>query len=409
MMYVPSSPPTVEVHIDARSQFVALGVGVIVGRCGSRSHVRALTPPDLTHIGREWVVVPQSGGGINLTISQQYYDWFAHYDRHLPRNAFFTISPTLGLVSAPDLLLRGEVLAWVGRDGSETNRRRGEGPRFAVVAERNDGTLVIRDWNRDDWNTEEGEAIPLRLFERVKCNSKWIVGFDERSGVLTLRNLERLLVGSNQQNLLPVRIKMQRVVTLCFVDDNKLAVLEGTGDMWSMLSPMPCYRVTVVDLHKSYSSGSCCSVLQTGVKIPLPSSMWLSGRGHLYVCGTGSDRARCIENVTTGQMIPIVPSHGSHCDEILPLEQSRFAVVTYGCPSPVYDLTLGPRCMEESVGSVCVYSDAVVRQGIMVSAVSLRQVDVSHIATGVTIFSIHGTDDNHITIYGSSPKQSDLV
>ncbi|KAH3761042.1 ADPribosylation factor subfamily protein [Pelomyxa schiedti] len=74
----------------ARQQFVALGVGVIVGRCGRSSPVSALTPSSLSIIGRDWVVFPARRVVLNVrnTINLPYY-------------IKFSVSPTLGLVDPP--------------------------------------------------------------------------------------------------------------------------------------------------------------------------------------------------------------------------------------------------------------------------------------------------------------------
>ncbi|KAH3743308.1 hypothetical protein Pelo_15301 [Pelomyxa schiedti] len=99
----------------ARSQFIALGVGVIVGRCGRSSSVTTLTPSSLSHIGREWVVFPARHVVIGAAVD------FAQSGTK-PRGLLrFSVSPTLGVVGEPATIDIGEFggvgndfLGWVG-------------------------------------------------------------------------------------------------------------------------------------------------------------------------------------------------------------------------------------------------------------------------------------------------------
>ncbi|KAH3743303.1 hypothetical protein Pelo_15296 [Pelomyxa schiedti] len=77
----------------ALAQFIALGVGVIVGRCGRASPASVLAPSSLSIVGQNWVVVPARPVVVELTFK-------------ITKTCIitFSISPTLGLVDKPTLL-----------------------------------------------------------------------------------------------------------------------------------------------------------------------------------------------------------------------------------------------------------------------------------------------------------------
>ncbi|KAH3732642.1 hypothetical protein Pelo_16533 [Pelomyxa schiedti] len=115
-----------ECQLDARDQFVALGVGVIVGRCGGRggAAASALTPSSLAILGRDWIVFPARVVVVAL-LPTSGGDCAA-------RHVKISTSPTLGLVCHPTILSFGPNISvrifyhWVGP-------RSCCGDRFALV------------------------------------------------------------------------------------------------------------------------------------------------------------------------------------------------------------------------------------------------------------------------------------
>ncbi|KAH3758868.1 hypothetical protein Pelo_9307 [Pelomyxa schiedti] len=119
----------------ARGQFIALSVGVIVGRCGCGAPVSALTPSLLSLIGQEWVVVPARNLVVGLVD--------AHHTHNFVK---FSVSPTLGLVGHPKALvvdLLGDTQAcrfhgWVTITHRNTNSKSTEedADRYGIVESR---------------------------------------------------------------------------------------------------------------------------------------------------------------------------------------------------------------------------------------------------------------------------------
>ncbi|KAH3762136.1 hypothetical protein Pelo_6025 [Pelomyxa schiedti] len=144
----------------ARSQFIALGAAVIVGRCGHNNSTvvpaSTLTPPVLSLIGREWVVFPAKRIAIDLTSAAGVGgDGGGTDDDDHHELITLSVSPTLGLVDAPRVahigsLATNEFCGWVGPAhsddtqprtqllsvGSESGAHCGRGERFALVRER---------------------------------------------------------------------------------------------------------------------------------------------------------------------------------------------------------------------------------------------------------------------------------
>ncbi|KAH3743299.1 hypothetical protein Pelo_15292 [Pelomyxa schiedti] len=145
----------------ARSQFIALGAAVIVGRRGHNNSTvvpaSTLTPPVLSLIGREWVVFPAKRIAIDLTsaagVGGDGGGGTDDDDHH--ELITLSVSPTLGLVDAPRVahvgsLATNEFCGWVGPAhsddtqprtqllsvGSESGDHCGRGERFALVRER---------------------------------------------------------------------------------------------------------------------------------------------------------------------------------------------------------------------------------------------------------------------------------
>ncbi|KAH3742574.1 hypothetical protein Pelo_16024 [Pelomyxa schiedti] len=154
--------------------FIALGVGVIVGRCGCSSPASALTPSSLSTLGREWIVFPSKHVVIGLS-THKYVK--------------FSVSPTLGLVDLPTVLDLGspnkELRGWVG-----PNRT---GSRFALVLS---SALHIRLCVVDT----SGSGAEIAATALVDCDSvistrMWAVVVPWREPVMTLWNFDRVEVG----------------------------------------------------------------------------------------------------------------------------------------------------------------------------------------------------------------------
>ncbi|KAH3760985.1 hypothetical protein Pelo_7219 [Pelomyxa schiedti] len=99
-----SASPTTKDQTYARTQFIALGVGVIVGRCGRSSPASALTPSSLSLIGRDWIVFPARvvvaevgcHDTSNLLVNPNTKEYIK-----------ISVSPTLGLVRDPTIVSFG--------------------------------------------------------------------------------------------------------------------------------------------------------------------------------------------------------------------------------------------------------------------------------------------------------------
>ncbi|KAH3760984.1 hypothetical protein Pelo_7218 [Pelomyxa schiedti] len=171
----------------ARSQFIALGVGVIVGRCGRRSPASALTPSSLSLIGRDWVVVPERHVVVELKAgrSSQY--------------AKFGVSPTLGLISRPEIVgfssgrwiqTDRKFHGWVGPHCARD--------RFALVTWKNpsDGArcvcvLDMKTGRRVAASLTDG----ISGFDLISSTRRWAVTAYRRGEVMSLWNFDRVETG----------------------------------------------------------------------------------------------------------------------------------------------------------------------------------------------------------------------
>ncbi|KAH3723135.1 hypothetical protein Pelo_18160 [Pelomyxa schiedti] len=163
-----------EFETDARAQFIALGVGVIVGRCGGSGPVSALTPSSLSILGRDWIVFPARILVAHLSRDQA--------DKYVK----ISVSPTLGLVGHPTIVSFGRhqvssFFHWVGPPSC--------GDRFAfVIAQATDGhpgrrnlcVIDTRRGGRDHASSIGDEDVKpiLRLnLCRLWCsNRRWFAG-----------------------------------------------------------------------------------------------------------------------------------------------------------------------------------------------------------------------------------------
>ncbi|KAH3743311.1 hypothetical protein Pelo_15304 [Pelomyxa schiedti] len=284
-----ADPKAVETkdNTDARDQFIALGVGVIVGRCGRdiASPVSALTPPLLSCIGREWIVFPARLVVVEL----------ACHSVVIAKNFVrFSVSPTLGLVRHPTMINFGSInrvtyfYGWVGPQSS--------GDRFALtMAQAADETsgaqrLVLIDTS--------GHSEDLRLCNRLSLsgpwcsNRRWIAAtkITKRNPLrssLALWNLDGVESGSVS--------KVEGIATpwsvfwAAFGDDSSLVVsqLEGT---------------VIIDLEATFSQST---LVWRTARIAAVDGMRLiehtiCGNGVVYALLSGRDGSTWVQCLTTG-------------------------------------------------------------------------------------------------------------
>ncbi|KAH3714570.1 hypothetical protein Pelo_18920 [Pelomyxa schiedti] len=199
-------PNTVVIHhhISARSQFIALGAGVIVGRCGGTSPVSTLTPPLLSQLGREWVAAPSrsADGAVQVVI-----DLVRTTGAFVPPHSYFSfaVSPTLGIVGTPfsvETLCDGrrEFHGWVGPEST--------GTRFAVMSVFTDCRMVVLDTERSD--------------------ARWAVAFPVRLELaMTLWNFDSIERG--EVTCAPDISLPWRVENMAFDGDCSLVIAQGIG------------------------------------------------------------------------------------------------------------------------------------------------------------------------------------
>ncbi|KAH3763272.1 hypothetical protein Pelo_4873 [Pelomyxa schiedti] len=183
-----------EFETDARAQFIALGVGVIVGRCGGSSPVSALTPSSLSILGRDWIVFPARVVVAKLA------------RRDAKKYVKISVSPTLGLVGHPTIVPFGRhqvssFFHWVGPLSC--------GDRFALVFARVGA-------NHDPWELEVC-AIDTRFSgQRRRDDDALAVGGGERDVKLIMRvdlsrpwcSNRRWVVGSGAQGGFPTALSL---------------------------------------------------------------------------------------------------------------------------------------------------------------------------------------------------------
>ncbi|KAH3767073.1 hypothetical protein Pelo_1053 [Pelomyxa schiedti] len=281
-----ADPKAVETkdNTDARGQFIALGVGVIVGRCGRdiASAVSALTPPLLSCIGREWVVFPA-----RLVVVEMAYQSF-HKAKEFVR---FSVSPTLGLVRHPTMINFGinnkvtYCYGWVGPQSS--------GDRFALtMAQAADDSreaqkLVVIDTS--------GRSEDLRLCNWLSlsgpwCNNRrWIAATKNipLTSSLTLWNLDGVESGSVSK-VEDIDL-LWRVSRAAFCDDSSLVVSQPEGG------------IMVIDLEATFSESR---LVWTPVQIADFDRMYLNHiicwNGVLYALLYGTDGSTWVQCLTTG-------------------------------------------------------------------------------------------------------------
>ncbi|KAH3767075.1 hypothetical protein Pelo_1055 [Pelomyxa schiedti] len=270
-------------NTDARDQFIALGVGVIVGRCGRdiTSAVSALTPPLLSWIGREWIVFPA-----RLVVVQ----FASHSFGKAKEFVRFSVSPTLGLVGHPTMInfrINNKVTNFYGWVGPQSS-----GDRFALTMSQvaYHTMMVVIDTS--------GRSEDLRLCNWLSLsvpwchNRRWLVSAKiarcSLTSSLTLWNLDGVESGSVA--------KVEGIATPWLVfwagfggDDSSLVVPQLQG-------------VMVIDLEATFSQSR---LVWSTVPIAAVDGMRILQRiilwnEVLYALLSGGDGSTWVQCLTTG-------------------------------------------------------------------------------------------------------------
>ncbi|KAH3714519.1 hypothetical protein Pelo_18971 [Pelomyxa schiedti] len=296
-----ADPKAVDIkdNTNARDQFIALGVGVIVGRCGlhNGSPVSALTPPLLSCIGQEWIVTPARLVVVELA---------SRLSSDAKEFVRFGVSPTLGLVGRPTMIDFGRKnkVRWfygcVGPQASAGNRfaltmaqpadrsrpqmlavidtsGRGEDVRLcdwldacwpwcnnrrwvAVLTECQTAPPPLSVWNFDGVESGrvakvEGVAMPWRV------GSALLVG-DDNSLVVSL-------VGGGGVMVIDLEATLARN-RLVWADPSHLSIMGSIGDpMVHQIESMICWNGVLYAVLSGTDGSSWLQCLTTGVSTKL--------------------------------------------------------------------------------------------------------------------------------------------
>ncbi|KAH3761026.1 TNF receptor-associated factor 5 [Pelomyxa schiedti] len=289
--------------IYARNQFVALGVGVIVGRCGNNSHVRSLTAPLLSELGHRWVVTSERDVVVKVTRTGVGSD-----NRGPDILVNFTVSPTLGLVRAPVVLdFRGDVVGSVSdvcsSDGDCGRGTKGNCGRRLVVVKKvfpvlGTGIVMVRDLDVAGIVSFVGSDI--QQFDRVECNRDW-VAISGRS--LRIWKVEDVLtVGPSTEA--DVSVGEKKIINMKFVEGDSLFIFFMGGGSFC------------VDLPSTHSTKTLCGKKTMRIGLQQQCTLWSHG-DHIYsavlcvgCCGGTSRRiTKRVLCVTNGETI--TGNHGN--------------------------------------------------------------------------------------------------
>ncbi|KAH3760302.1 hypothetical protein Pelo_7877 [Pelomyxa schiedti] len=207
---------------DARSQFIALGVGGIVGRCGAHSAVSSLSQPLLSLIGRDWIVFPVRRSAIMLIDFGWTISLFVE----------FSVSPTMGLVDRPAVVDYGERITqfrgWVGPKSA--------GNRFPLMTSADNLQVIDRNWKPgSSWelvlnNTRSMRSTNvvvsvLSYGNLVAAKWRWVLNVKECRGgehALELWDFGQIERGVVSNAEVSWQLKVMKMV---FLGDDSLAVL----------------------------------------------------------------------------------------------------------------------------------------------------------------------------------------
>ncbi|KAH3731531.1 hypothetical protein Pelo_17636 [Pelomyxa schiedti] len=254
----------------ARSQFIALGVGAIVGRCGCSSPASALSPASLSTIGREWIVVP----GRHVVIAA---------DRNHQRKFItFSVSPTLGLVDQP-ATLGNRFIDFRGWLGPQSHNGL---PMFALVLEEGRKLCVV------DAKGHSDVEIPVALHSfgcRVCTSRRWFCVHNWWANAFSVWNCDDIGSGSVPPHVnlaAPWAMRSatfdgERYLVVSLKDGGAMAVdLEATLEQKRLVSStlltggdlqiesLICWK----GVTYAFPSGKGCFMvcLNTGQRVPLP-------------------------------------------------------------------------------------------------------------------------------------------
>ncbi|KAH3743310.1 hypothetical protein Pelo_15303 [Pelomyxa schiedti] len=295
MVSIPFNRLAIRDATYARDQFIALGVGAIVGRCGGSSPASALAPCSLSLLGREWVVFPARVVVVELKRAAL---------RSRPEYVAISASPTLGLVCDPTIVSFGQAHGrvrcfyhWAGPLSC--------GRRFALVmAEEPPGSgrlgLCVIDTLCGPGDGE-AEVKSIGRLSRPWCsNRQWVAAARNALPTSTLSLWSLGDVVGGREGMLVANSSVEGVVLpwavdwISFCGDSSLVVAqEDSGPL-------------VVDLEATLAQGRLVS---SPLSLPaFDGSMFL----HDFVCWEGMAHAVLYQNegllcLSTGQRTPLRP------------------------------------------------------------------------------------------------------
>ncbi|KAH3760594.1 hypothetical protein Pelo_7573 [Pelomyxa schiedti] len=319
------------VYLDALGQFVALGAGVIVGRCGAASDVSSLTPPLLSLIGRDWVMQPnrrilfsvgrdtsagpgdpiipasdndQAGRGeLGQATSIVVSVWVTHTLGVVSHRAVALMCEceALGVAAGMFLVVHGPIISdcceFCG-NGIETHNSDYDGE---------DGNVVLVDI---DSGQESSGLFRWPIMgawvgpnDKVLYRSNWLIVLKVRSMLLwkldipslelsiksakTASNNKMATSDNNNNNMVTFQLDINSDAA-AMVDDNTLAILQFQTEL------------LLVDLAASHASKFMCFVeCECNLQHSAPGShpsMW-SWEGKVFVCVNGYGDARSTEAI----------------------------------------------------------------------------------------------------------------
>ncbi|KAH3760299.1 hypothetical protein Pelo_7874 [Pelomyxa schiedti] len=321
--------PTLSHFVDARSQFIALGVGGIVGRCGAHSAVSSLSPPLLSLIGRDWVAFPARHVVVDLgdddTAVNGY--WTTHVFVE------FSVSPTMGVVDRPAAVSdfgRNRACTFHGWVGPKS-----AGNRFPLLVYVDpQGAMSIevidrRPSSTSSNNSSSSSNCVATVMQRGSAgatwaaNGRWVVMVQKGSGSESMKlwdfgGIQAGRVAASCEFPLP-----GKVVSLAFLGGGSLAV------------KLASRSVAVIDLIETMEWKELSVTRQ--FTVPLDAGrpwcpMWCWG-GKVFSTTYRNDHIVC---VTTGERAAIKPPPGpigTSC-QVEPIGGPYFTVSEVGKSTP---------------------------------------------------------------------------
>ncbi|KAH3731972.1 hypothetical protein Pelo_17192 [Pelomyxa schiedti] len=306
--------------IDARSQFIALCVGGIVGRCGAHSAVSSLSQPLLSLIGRDWIVFPARRSAIMLIDFGWTISLFVE----------FSVSPTMGLVDRPAVVDYGERITqfrgWVGPKSA--------GTRFPLMTSADNLQVIDRNWkpgsslelvlnNTRSMRSTNVVVSVLSYGNLVAAKWRWVLNVKECRGgehALELWDFGQIERGVVSNAEVSWQLKVMKMV---FLGDDSLAVLHKgpTGravDVIDLAGTMQHKELRVVSRFTLATDEGFSEYCPAFCGNP----MWC-WRGKVY---TTTDRDEHLVCVTTGERILLPLPPGIKWRTLLPVGGPYFAL-----------------------------------------------------------------------------------